>query len=505
MKTNPFDRVRGRLGPALLLLALAVPCGLSSRGKALAAPPVGATLVLARAEPTQPEKSPPSEPTESGRTAQPSQAAESGAVTLRAAISHSIYSLSMPTQLLAKVDYASAPVAPASRPPLNIALVLDRSGSMAEDKKFAYTLNAAREVIANLSDRDTVSLVAFNERALVLSPAGRVVNKQFLFHRLEEIDPEGYTDLSAGLLEGIAQVRSQAAEGQIKQVLLLTDGKANRGVTSTAALRKTVEKARTKGVGLSTLGCGTDYNEKLLTEMADAGGGRYTYVRSPEQIPEAFKEELRGLLEVVAQNARLEVAVEQGAITKVFGQVWERPVSSHQISIGNLRSGERGIVMLALKPMNYQTDATLRVTAKLTFDDPQAGERVVRTASAKAEFAPVNSGQTADVDEEVQIYGGLLGALELATEGGEGFDRQRYQQALTGFAQWYGRAREFARSTRNQDLLNYTFLLKHLLEEMESAEAQGRMHEHAEAREKLKKESDYQRYLLFHHREPGKP
>lgn len=428
--------------------------------------------------------------------------AETGALALRAALSHSTYSQSAPTQLLCKVEYASTAAPPASRPPLNIALVLDRSGSMADDKKFAYTINAAREVIANLSDRDTISLIAFNERVLVLSPAGRAVNKQFLLHRLEEIVPEGFTDLSAGLLEGIAQVNSQAAEGQVKQVLLLTDGKANRGVTSAVSLRKTVEKTRAKGVGLSTLGCGKDYDEKLLTEMADSGGGRYTYVRSPEQIPDAFKEELRGLLEVVAQNARLEIAVEQGAITKVFGQVWDSPpVASHQINIGNLRAGERGLVLLALKPANYQPDASLRVTGKLTFDDPQAGERIVRTASAQTGFAPTAS-QSVEVNEEVQIYGGLLGALEAATEGGEGYDRKRYQQALTGFAQWYGRARDFARSTRNQDLLNYTFLLKHLLQEMEAAEAQGRMHEHAEAREKLQKESDYQRYLLLHHREP---
>lgn len=430
---------------------------------------------------------------------------DAGALSLSAALSHSAYSQSAPTQLVCKVEYASTTAPPTTRPPLNIALVLDRSGSMAEDKKFAYTVNAAREVVANLSDRDTISLIAFNERVLVLSPAGRAVNKQFLLHRLEEVAPEGFTDLSAGLLEGIAQVDSQAAEGQIKQVLLLTDGKANRGVTSEASLRKIVEKARAKGVNLSTLGCGTDYDEKLLTAMAEAGGGRYTYVRSPEQIPDAFKEELRGLLEVAAQNARLEIGVEGGTITKVFGQVWDRPpVASHQINIGNLRAGERGVVLLSLRPGSYQPDAVLRITAKLTFDDPQAGERIIRTASAQTEFTP-DAGQTTEQNEEVQIYGGLLGALEAATEGGEGYDRQRYQQALMGFAQWQGRARDFARSTRNQELLNYTFLLKHLLQEMEAAEAQGRMHEHADAREKLKKESDYQRYLLLHHREPLAP
>lgn len=433
------------------------------------------------------------------KPAQPAAPAESGALTLRAAVSHSTYSQSAPAPLLLKVDYASPAAPPANRPPLNIALVLDRSSSMAEDKKFTYTLEAAREVIENLSERDFISIVAFNERVLVLSPAGRVVNKPFLHHRLDDIAPEGLTDLSAGLLEGIAQVNSQAAEGQIKQVLLLTDGQANRGVTNTNALAKMAEKARAKGVGLSTLGCGTNYNEKLLTAMADAGGGRYTYVRSPEQIPDAFKDELRGLLEVVAQNVRLEIAVEQGNITKVFGQVGEQPAASHQINIGNLRSGERGIVLLALKPADYKPGASLRVTAKLTFDDPQTSERVVRTTTTQAAFA-AGGGQKAGENEEVVIYGGLLGALEAATEGAEGLDRQRYRQALTGLAQWHGRARDFARNTRNQDLLNHTFLLKHLLEEMEAAEKEGKLHEHTEARAKLKKETDYQRYLLFHHR-----
>lgn len=445
-----------------------------------------------------------SEKHEHADTPSASAPVEAGALTLRAALSDSSYNQSAPTQLLFKVDYASTAAPPASRPPLNIALVLDRSGSMAEDKKFAYTMSAAREVIANLSDQDIISIVAYNEQVLVLSPAGRAINKAFLFHRLEEIQPEGYTDVSAGLLEGIAQVNSQAAEGQVKQVILLTDGKANRGVTNMEGLRKIAEKARAKGIGLSTLGCGTDYNEKLLTDMADAGGGRYTYVRSPEQIPDAFQQELHGLLAVVAQNTRLEISIEQGSITKVFGQVWERPANSYQINIGNVRAGERGVVLLALKPADYKAGATVRATVKLAFDDPQASERVARTASAQSAFDPAGA-QKAGANEEVVVYGGLLTSLETASEGAEGYDRQSYREALSGFAQWYGRARQLALNTRNQDLLNHTFLLKHLLEEMEAAEKQGKMHPHSEAREKLKKESDYQRYLLLHHREPEKP
>lgn len=435
--------------------------------------------------------------------AKPAQPAEASALTLRATVSHSSYGQSAPSPFLLKVDYASTAAPPTNRPPLNIALVLDRSGSMAEDRKFPFAMDAAREVVVNLSERDIISLVAFNEQVLVLAPAGRAVNKPFLFHRLDEIGPQGYADLSAGILEGIAQVNSQAAKGQFKQVLVLTDGQANRGVTEPTPLRKMVEKARAKGISVSTFGCGTNSNEKLLTEMAGAGGGRYTNLRSPEQIPDAFKEALRGSLEVVAQNVRLEISVEQGNITKVFGQLRDDPASSHQINLGNLRAGDRGVVLLALKPSDYKAGATIRATAKLTFDDPRAGERAVRTAFAQAAFAP-GGGQKAEQNEEVVLYGGVLGALETAMEGAEGFDRQRYRQALTSFAQWYSRARQVALNTRNQDLLNHAFLLKHLLEEMEAAEKEGKMHEHAEAREKLKKETDYQRYLLFHHREPEK-
>lgn len=445
----------------------------------------------------------PDKPGQEVKTATAESPAENSALTLRAALSDSVYSRTAPTQLLFKVDYASTVSAPAGRPPLNIALVLDRSGSMAEDKKFAYTMSAAREVIANLSDQDVVSIVAYNDQALVLSPAGRAVNKEFLYHRLTEIEPEGYTDLSAGLLEGIAQVKSQAADGQVKQVILLTDGKANRGVTNPAALRKMVEQARAKGVGLSTLGCGTDYNEKLLSDLAEAGGGRYTYVRAPEQIPDAFKDELHGLLGVVAQNARFEISVEHGGISKVFGQLGNNAGDSHQINIGDVRAGERGVVLLALKPSDYAAGATVRATAKLTFDDPQSAERVVRVASAQSEFA--GAGQQDAENEEVVVYGGLLGALETATGGEEGYDEQSYRQALADFARWYGRARQLALETHNQDLLNHTFLLKHLLDEMAAAQKQGLMHAHGEAQAQLQKEGDYQRYLLLHHREPPPP
>lgn len=487
-----------------ILLFAAAGCNLSSLGgrAAEAVPVVSAShatvseLVQSVVEPPAPEPMRSSPPAANAGDA-PSTAQEH--VVLRAALSHTAYSQSVPERLLFKVEFVCGDKRPPDRPPLNLALVLDRSGSMAEDMKFSHAVTAARAVIENLTDRDLISLVAFNERVLVLSPAGRAVNKPFLFQRLAEVGPEGTTDLSAGLLEGIAQVNSQSAEGQVKHVLLLTDGKANSGVTDSAAFRKIAEAAHAKGVGLSTLACGTDFDEKLLTDMATAGGGRYTYVKSSEQLPTAFKDELSGLLEVVAQNVRLEIRVKEGGtISKVYGQPWQQGAASRQFPIGNLRAGERGLVMVALTPADFKSGAALEVTAKLTFDATETSERVVRTANARVGFAVPDRGPKIEENEEVILCGATMNALDLAATALQSFDLDRYTKARASFDQWHERVRQYALTHRNQDLLNEAFLLKHFMAELEAIRGPGAPTLLSDTQSKLQKENDYQRYQLLH-------
>lgn len=424
-------------------------------------------------------------------------------VILRAALSHSSYTQSASEHLLFKIDFRAIDQHPGDRPPrppLNVALVLDRSGSMVEDMKFPHAVAAARAVIENLTEHDVVSLVAFNERALVLSPAGQVVNKPFLFQRLAEVAPDGTTDLSAGLLEGIAQVSSQSATGQVKQVILLTDGEANTGLTDPKELRKIVEAARAKGVGLSTLGCGTDFNQSLLTDLALAGGGRYTYVKSSEQLPAAFREELHGLLQVVVQNVRLEISVKQGgAISKVYGQPWPQPAPSYQLQIGNLRAGEHGSIMVALKPADFQHGSALAVSAKLTYDAPETAERIVHSVAAQAVFAGVGSGTKLETNEEVVLCGATMDAMDLVVSALESPDPDRYTKARASFDQWHERVRQYALAHRNQDLLNEAFLLKHFMEELEALRGPSPPTFLSDTRSKVEKQSDYQRYQLLHY------
>ena len=429
-----------------------------------------------------------------------------GPLTLRAVLSHSLFNKTSPKHLILKVDLAATANSPKKRRPLNLALVFDRSGSMAEDRKFAYSMQAARLVVENLADHDIVSLVVFNDRAAVLSPAGRAINRDFLHYRLGQFSPEGYTNLSAGLLEAFAQIDGATAEGQSKRVIVLTDGLANKGVTDPAKLRTLVAAAHARGIGLSTLGCGTKFDETLLKDLAAAGGGRYTYVRSPEEIPGAITAELDGLLDVVAQNVVLEIGVAaRGAITRVYGRLIDNPLSTYPITLGDLRDGDRSVFLVEIAPDTFQPNTSVNVDVTLTLDNPETGSRVQRRLHPESSFSNNERQVRLSANKGVLAYANVLDAMEQAEEAIQGLDIERFRQARILFDRVYEEAHRHAIEERDQQLLNQTFLLKHFMAELAALGDTRLMHDHRDARKRIKKEVEYRRYLMEHHRSHPKP
>ena len=423
-------------------------------------------------------------------------------VVIRAALSHAAYTRTTPATLALKIDLTAAlGEASVQRPALNLALVIDRSGSMADDDKFEYAMQAARLVVENLSPRDIVSVIAFNQDAIVLSPAGRAVNKAFLDHRLDEIGPVGWTNLSAGLLEAFAQIDAQASDEQAKQVIVLTDGLANRGITAPEQLRRLVESARRRGIGVSTMGCGEEFDEEVLIALAEAGGGRYTYIRSSEQIPKAMSAELNGLLRVVAQNVTIKVAVTDHLnITRVQGRRLEEPVRSFAFTLGDVREGERGVLLLNLAPRDFTPGAVAAVDCTLSFDRTDVAARRQQVVRLEAVMLEDEALVQESADRGVVLYAEVLGAMEKVEDAVLGLDTDEFRDAATLFERRYETARRYALEARDQQLLNQTFMLKHFMAELSAAHESGLLHGHEEARRRLKKEVEYRRYLREHHR-----
>lgn len=211
------------------------------------------------------------------------------------------------------------------RRPVNLSLVIDRSGSMGGDK-IDYTRQAAQFLVQNLSVRDTLSIVLYNDSVETLLMPEKVQRKDVINQRIAAIKPKGTTNLSAGWLEGCNLVTKNLDDGHVNRVILMSDGLANRGVTSTEQLVRLVQQKRKEGISTTTMGLGTDFNEDLLMEMANAGGGAYYFIESPEVAPAIFDEELRGLLNIIGQN--LTITVEPGEHIQVDSQLNAYPMST---------------------------------------------------------------------------------------------------------------------------------------------------------------------------------
>src|SRR4051812_2780199 len=225
-----------------------------------------------------------------------------------------------------------------SRAPLNLALILDRSGSMQGDK-LRYVQQAACHVLDLLDERDRVAVVAYDDQITLLSASVPMTAqaRRDLKDRMNALQPGGWTDLSGGWLEGCREIAAHQASQGINRSLLLTDGLANRGITEIEALTHHARELRQRGIATSTFGVGLDFNEQLLEALAEQGGGHFYYIERPDHIPDVFRRELGELLTVVARETFLSIAIPSGVAVELLGDLpHERTGARLRIFLGDL-------------------------------------------------------------------------------------------------------------------------------------------------------------------------
>ena len=224
--------------------------------------------------------------------------------------------------------------------PVNVAVVMDRSGSMNEQGKMEYARQAAREIVNSLDEGDRFSLVTFSDRSQVVIANAPADDPSRLYRAIDGVYEGGGTNLYAGLTDGQNQVATQSSDRSVNRVIVLSDGKANVGITRPAALASQAGLHVDAGVSVSTIGLGLDYNEDNLAAMADQGGGTYRFVDDPTSLSRIFREELHQLDAVAAEGVEVAVSLPGVEVVDVLGYNETVTDDGFSVRLGDIYGGQ---------------------------------------------------------------------------------------------------------------------------------------------------------------------
>ena len=256
-----------------------------------------------------------------------------------------------------------------TRDPVNVAFVLDRSGSM-NGSKIELARRAVDHALRLLRSDDRFALVVYDSEIDVVVESTPATHDacEHARARLASIEARDSTDLCGGWLAGCEQM-ARYIEGQgLGRGLLLTDGLANQGVTDREEIVAHARELRRRGVVTSTFGVGADFDERLLQQMADAGAGHFYFIERAEQIPDLLASELGETLEVVASGVTLTIETPTGLHAEVLNQFPStREPDRLTIQIGDLVSGQE-----------------LSLVTRLDFPVGQEGDRIAATFNLQA-------------------------------------------------------------------------------------------------------------------------
>jgi Ca-activated chloride channel family protein len=262
------------------------------------------------------------------------------------------------------------------RPPVNLAFVLDRSGSMGGQNKLGLAKQAVVEAIHRLESEDRFSVVTYDDQLDVVIPStvASTAERARAADRLRNVDARGSTNLHGGWLTGCEQVAGGLVQNGVNRVLLLTDGLANIGIIDHPELQRLAGELRDRGITTSTFGVGTDFDESLLQGMADAGGGHFYFIGDVAQMRDHITSEVGETLEVVAREVVLDIVVPDGVRIDALSPFRvESSGGRARVFLGDMVSGQ-----------------ILSIVLRVTFDFGEVGREVgvaLRVADRDGAFA----------------------------------------------------------------------------------------------------------------------
>lgn len=259
------------------------------------------------------------------------------------------------------------------RAAMNLALVIDRSGSMSNGK-LEYAKKAAYHVVSMLDENDYLTLVSFDNQVTVHAEAIKMdagVKAEFL-STISRMEPGGSTFLSGGWFAGCEKVAERQLANGLNRTLLLTDGQANVGIVDPIALGLHASQLKERQISTTTIGVGLDFDHFLLERMSELGGGNYYFIENPQSIPEIFQKELHELVNVSARAVEVIIPLPKNIKAEVLGG-WptNQDVQGLHIKLGDLASDQQKLVYLKLTFPATDIVAGLDISARVFARDDE--------------------------------------------------------------------------------------------------------------------------------------
>ena len=351
----------------------------------------------------------------------------------------------MNTQQLAYVLIEAVPGAGMAQVqmPLNLSLVLDKSGSMS-GKKIQNLRQAAKLVVDRLGPEDTISIVAFSDRKYLIAKSQPVVDQQDLKRKIDRIRDGGGTAISGGMGQGLAELAKALSPDRVSRMLLLTDGQT---FGDEKQCLKQGKQAGASGIVVNALGLGDDWNEDLLDDIAEASGGVADFIDSPDKIVAFFEQAVKSMQDTVVQNAQLVLRLASGVTPR---QVWQvlpmisnlgyRPLSDRdvQVTLGELEKGHSRSLLVELLISPRPAGSYRIAQAELGYDVPGLkliGEKIkadiMLDFSADAVLAKQYDADVMNIVEKVTAFKLQTRALEEAKMGNVAGASQKLRAAAT--------------------------------------------------------------------------
>ncbi len=329
----------------------------------------------------------------------------SDAVRLRVDVDRGVLSADTNEKAIVKIGLDCVrPPRRDARPLVNLALVIDRSGSMAGDK-IAKAREAALEAVRRLAPDDIVALVVYDTRVQTLVPAQRVGDGRRLELAICGIEVAGNTALYGGVTRGAEEVRRHMESGRyVNRVILLSDGLANVGPSSPDELGRLGASLVREGISVTTIGLGLGFNEDLMTRLAQRSDGNTYFVEDSADLPRIFASELGDVLNVVARRVVIEIEFPAGVRPlKFVGRDGTIRGQRAELSLNQLYGGQEKFALVEVEVSPARSGAEIEIArARVSYEDAVNQRTATLTAKRNVQFSTSRAAVVGSANHKVQ-------------------------------------------------------------------------------------------------------